>query len=89
VGAVSLALLGSGAALACIGGWRGYASARRALAPLIHEGEPTRARIEATRPFPMRPRVRMFAARVALSIGWLTLAFYGLFLAVTGATGLR
>jgi hypothetical protein len=85
---LGLALTGSGAVLAVVGGWRGYVFARRALSPLLHEGEPTRTRIEALRPLAMRPRVRLFASRVVLSVLWLGLAFYGLFLAVTGAAWL-
>ena len=86
---VGLALIGSGAVLAVVGAWRGYALARRALAPLIHEGEPTRSLIEGLRPLPMRPRVRTFASRVLLSVAWLALAFYGLYLAVTGTLWLQ
>ena len=78
-------LTGSGTVLAVVGGWRGYTFARRALGPLLHEGEPTRTRLEALRPLPMRPRVRQFASRVLLSVLWLGLGFYGLYLAVTGA----
>ena len=69
-----------GLVVAVIGGWRSYAMAREALAPLVHDGDPTRSAIEASRPFPMRPRVRLFARRVTLSVGWLLVAFYGLYL---------
>ena len=86
---VSAALIGSGAVLTFVGSWRGYAFARRALAPLIHEGEPTRSLLEGLRPLPLRPRVRTFALRVVLSVMWLALAFYGLYLAVTGAAWLQ
>ena len=72
-----------GATAALIGGWRSYAMAREALAPLVHDGDPTRSAIEASRPFPMRPRVRLFARRVILSVGWLFVAFYGLYLVVS------
>ena len=65
-----------------IGSWRSYAVARQALAPLIHEGDPTRTAIEAGRPLPLRPRVQLFARRLAVSLGWLAIAFYGLFLFV-------
>ena len=54
-----------------IGSWRSYAVAREALAPLAHDGDPTRTEIESARPFPMRPRVRLFARRVAVSLAWL------------------
>lgn len=67
-----------------IGGWRSYAVAREALAPLIHEGDPTRTALEATRPFPFRPRVRLFARRLMTSLLWLAIGFYGLFLVVRG-----
>jgi hypothetical protein len=77
-----------GAALAAVGTWRGYALARRAVAPFVHEGEPTRTAIEAMQPLPMRPRVRAFASRVVLSVGWLAVAFYGLFL-VAASQGAR
>ena len=82
---LGLVLAGSGSTLFGVGIWRGYAYARRVVAPLVHEGEPTRARIEASRPLLLRPRVRMLAGRVALSIGWLGLGLYGLYLAVSGA----
>jgi hypothetical protein len=67
-----------------IGGWRSYAVAREALAPLIHDGDPTRTAIEATRPFPLRPRVRLLARRLTTSLLWLAIGFYGLFLIVCG-----
>lgn len=67
-----------------IGGWRSYAVARQALAPLLHDGDPTRTAIEATRPFPLRPRVRLFARRLAISLLWLGVGLYGLFLVVRG-----
>ena len=84
-----LVLTGSGFILFAVGLVRGYAFARRAISPLVHDGEPTRTRIEASRPLLLRPRVRTFAGRVALSIGWLGLSFYGLYLAVSGAGWLR
>jgi hypothetical protein len=81
-------LFASGTVLLVIGFARGYAAARRAMTPFVHDGEPTRTAIESLRPLPMRPRVRAFASRVALSIGWLVLAFYGLFL-VAASQGSR
>jgi len=81
-------LFGSGAVLPVVGFARGYAAARRAMTPFVHEGEPTRTAIESLRPLPMRPRFRTFASRVALSVGWLVLAFYGLFL-IAAAQGPR
>jgi hypothetical protein len=77
-------LVACGAIGALAGLWRGYAVAREAIAPLIHAGEPTRTAVEATRPFLTRPRVRLFARRLASSIGWIAVALYGLFLASTG-----
>ena len=65
-----------------IGIWRSYAVARQALAPLINEGDPTRTAIEASRPLPFRPRVQLFARRLAVSLGWLAIALYGLLLIV-------
>ncbi len=74
---------------AVIGVWRSYAVAREALAPVAHEGDPTRTAIEATRPLPLRPRVRLFVRRVVVSVAWLTVALYGLYLVVRGeAVGL-
>jgi len=73
-------LLASGTVLVVVGFVRGYAAARLALSPLIHEGEPTRSVVEALQPLPMRPRFRRMAGRVAQSIAWLSVALYGLFL---------
>ncbi len=68
-----------------IGAWRGYAAVRRAFAPLIHDGEPTRTAIEAARPVQDRFRVRLFVRRVTASVGWLIVALYGLYLLSVGA----
>ena len=73
-----------GAVALVIGGWRSYACARAALAPIAHEGDPTRTAIEATRPLFMRSRVRLFARRVGVSIAWMLVAGYGLYLLVIG-----
>ena len=73
-----------GLTAACVGAWRGYAVAREAISPLVHPGEPTRTAIEATRPLYARPRVRLFVRRLTISIGWIALALYGLFLASVG-----
>ncbi len=81
---VSLVLELSGAIAALIGAWRSYMAARAAMAPLEHQGDPTRSAIEATRPFPMRPRVRLFARRASIAVGWLIVAMYGLYLLATG-----
>jgi hypothetical protein len=77
---MTLVLILCGSVAAIVGVHRGYVLARAALAPLVHEGDPTRTAIEATRPFPARPRVRRFASRVAGSIAWLAVAMYGLYL---------
>ncbi len=74
----------TGGFAAIVGAWRSYAVAREAIAPFVHEGDPTRTAIEATRPIPMRPRVRLFARRVSTSLVWLLVAFYGLYLLATG-----
>lgn len=79
------AILGlCGLTAACLGAWRGYAVAREAISPLIHAGEPTRTAIEATRPLLARARVRLFVRRLTVSIGWIAIALYGLFLASVG-----
>lgn len=79
------AILGlCGLTAAFVGAWRGYAVAREAISPLVHAGEPTRTAIEATRPLLARPRVRLFVRRLAISIGWIAVALYGLFLASVG-----
>ncbi|MGH2511499.1 MAG: hypothetical protein ACRDGQ_02305 [Candidatus Limnocylindrales bacterium] len=67
-----------------IGAVRGYSLARQAVAPLVHDGDPTRSAIEATRRITDRPRVRLFARRVAGAVAWLALAGYGLFMIVAG-----
>jgi hypothetical protein len=73
-----------GAVAIVMGGWRSYAVAREALGPLAHQGDPTRTAIEAARPLLLRSRVRLFARRLAVSIGWLAIAFYGLYLLARG-----
>ena len=69
-----------GTIAAATGVYRGFVLAREALAPLAHEGDPTRTAIEATRPFPARPRVRRFVGRALGAVGWLAVAMYGLYL---------
>jgi hypothetical protein len=81
---IGFVLVSCGALGVLLGLWRGYAVARQAISPLIHAGDPTRTAIEATRPLVDRPRVRLFARRVAISIGWVAVALYGLFLASVG-----
>jgi hypothetical protein len=82
---MSAILLGCGLAAAGIGTWRSYAAARAAIAPLVHDGDPTRTAIEATRPVLLRSKVRLFARRIATSIVWLGVAFYGAFMASVAA----
>ncbi len=67
-----------------VGAWRGSVVARQAISPLVHGGDPTRTAIEATRPLLDRPRVRLVFRRLAISIGWIAIALYGLFLAGVG-----
>ena len=71
-----------------VGTWRGYLNAREAIAPLVHAGEPTRTAVDAGRPVLERARVRRFVRGAAISIGWLGVAMYGLFL-VASAEGVR
>jgi hypothetical protein len=74
-------LLACGLVLATYATWRSYVAARAALGPLTHAGEPTRIALEAVQPLHERARLRFIAGRVALALGWLLLAMYGLFLA--------
>ena len=67
--------------------WRSYVATREAVGPLIHDGDPTRTAIEATRRVTDRPRVRLFARRLGVAIGWLAVAMYGLFLIVESQVG--
>ena len=82
---MGIVLIGTGAAAVAMGLWRGYASARAALGPLVHNGDPTRTLVEASRPFPGRARVRRFARHAAVSVAWLIVACYGLFLVSAGS----
>lgn len=77
---MSFLLILCGAIAAAAGLYRGFILAREALAPLAHEGDPTRTAIEATRPFPARPRVRRLVSRVLGAVVWLVVAMYGLYL---------
>jgi len=74
-------LLLCGLTVTAIATWRGYINAREALGPLTHEGDPTRAAIEAARPVLARARVRRFLRSAAISLTWVVVAMYGLFLA--------
>lgn len=81
---VESVLVASGLTAAALGVWRGYASAREALGPLVHEGDETRTLIEASLPVHRRPRVRLFARRALASTAWLAIALYGAYLATVG-----
>jgi hypothetical protein len=81
---IGLVLVACGALGTLLGAWSGYAVARQAISPLVHGGDPTRTAIEATRPVLDRPRVRLVFRRLAISIGWIVIALYGLFLALVG-----
>lgn len=81
---MGIVLVLTGFTAAAIGAWRSYATLRDALAPLVHGGEPTRTAIDAARPIHDRMRVRLFVRRVMVSLGWLVVAFYGLFLMSSG-----
>ena len=82
---VGTLLVACGAIATAIGVWRGYVVAREAVVPMIRdEGDPTRRAIDATRPPLARMRVRAFARRTAVAIGWLVVATYGLALIVEG-----
>lgn len=74
-------LIGCGIVTVAVGLWRGFVVARQALGPFVHDdGDPTRRAIDATRPPLARMRVRTFARRTAVAIGWLIVATYGLVL---------
>ena len=81
---MSVLLTACGIVAATIGAWRSYAVARQAIGPIVHEGDPTRTALEAARPILTRPRVRLFLRRVAVSVAWLVVAGYGLYLVVAG-----
>jgi len=82
---MGLPLIVCGMLAAAVGVWRGFVVAREALGPLLHDGEPTRALIDAGRPVLERARVRLFIRRTLVAIGWLTVAMYGLLLLSIGA----
>ena len=78
-------LVTCGFVLTGVGTLSGYRNARAAVAPAVHEGDPTRSAIDAARPLHGRPAVRRFARSVAVSFGWLALVLYGLFLVSAGS----
>jgi len=82
-------LVASGLTASAVGLWRGYASAREALGPLVHEGEPTRSLVEGSLPLHRRSRMRLFARRVLIATGWVVVALYGALLATVGLEGPR
>lgn len=86
VGAI---LLLSGLVAVAYGSWRGYLAARSALAPMVRDGDETRALIEATRPARARARVRLAMRNVVVALAWISVAMYGLYLATTGAAVVR
>ena len=76
---VGFVLVACGLIATAVGTWRGYVVAREALGPKVHDhGDPTRRAIDASRPLIARMRVRTFARRTAVAIGWLFIATYGL-----------
>jgi hypothetical protein len=84
---VAAVLVVCGLVATAIGTWRGYVVAREALGPMVHDdGDPTRRAIDASRPLIARMRVRTFARRTAVALGWLVVATYGLALIDQGAS---
>lgn len=77
-------LVACGIVAVLLAGWASYGNARAAIAAYLHEGDPTRAVIEAARPIAARSRVRAFARHATLAVGWLIVALYGLWLAAEG-----
>jgi hypothetical protein len=82
---MGIVLVACGLTAAVMASWRGYAAARSALGPFMHEGDTTRTAVEAGRPILARSRVRLFVRRVTVAVGWLLVAFYGLFLVSAGS----
>jgi len=83
VGAV---LVMSGVVAVGWGSWRGWASARSALSPLVRDGDPTRTLIESAQPIHARSRLRLAARQVLEAVGWLVISMYGLYLLTVGLT---
>ena len=81
---MGMLLVTVGAAVIGLAAWRSYGAVRLAIGPLVHDGEPTRSLIEASRPVHERARIRSFARGLTLSIGWLIVALYGLVLVSVG-----
>ena len=74
-------LLLSGVFAIVYGSWRGYVAARSAMLPFVREGDETRSLVEAAQPVHERARVRYAIRHVGLSLFWLGVAMYGLYLA--------
>jgi hypothetical protein len=74
-------LLLSGVFATVYGSWRGYLAARSAVLPFVREGDETRSLVEAAQPVHERARVRVAIRHVGLSLFWLAVAMYGLYLA--------
>ena len=81
---MAILLTACGLTALVLGAWRSYAVARDALGPIVHDGEPTRTQVESSWPIYRRSRVRRVVRRVAVSVAWLSIAMYGLFLATVG-----
>lgn len=77
-------LLLSGAFAIVFGSWCSYVAARSALMPFLSEGDETRTLIEAAQPVHARAQVRLAVRNVGLSMIWLGVAMYGLYLATVG-----
>ena len=81
---LSAILLISGAFATVYGSWQGYAAVRKALLPLVRDGEPTRTLVERAQPPLARGRVRLALRQVLVAVAWLVVAMYGLYLATIG-----
>jgi hypothetical protein len=81
---VAAVLVFSGSFATAYGCWRGYAAARGVVAPLVVEGDATRQLVEATRPVHARAKVRAALRALGLSLFWLAIAMYGLYLVTVG-----
>ncbi len=68
------------------GSWRGYLAARSAALPFVREGDETRSLVEAAQPVHERARVRFAIRHAGLSLLWLGVAMYGLYLVTAGMT---
>jgi hypothetical protein len=77
-------LLLSGVFAVSYGSWHGYLAARSALLPFVRQGDETRTLVEAAQPVHERARVRLAVRNVGLSLVWLGVAMYGLYLATVG-----